>query len=111
MALTHNYASESTHWTPSEVKIVDGVTVKYRDVVVHEFLMGDVEDLEIYIAEPVWKWQQSPAGAWVMEHAVEKPYWHKRVDVSTYGYRCCIVARLSEADEVFFRLKYVGTKS
>jgi hypothetical protein len=111
MALTHNHAAESTYWTPSEVKIVDGVAVKYRDVIVHEFFMGDVEDLEIYIAEPVWKWQQSPAGAWVMEHAVEKPYWHKRVDMSTYGYRCYIVARLSEADEVFFRLKYVGTKS
>jgi hypothetical protein len=111
MALTHNHIAESAHWTPSEVKIVDGVAVKYRDVVVHEFLMADVDDPEIYMGAPIWEWQQSPAGAWVMEHAVEKPYWHKRVDMSTYGYRCTIVARLSEPDEVFFRLKYVDTKN
>jgi hypothetical protein len=111
MAFTHNYTTESTHWTPSTVEIVGGVAVKYRDVVVHEFFMGDVDDPEIYMGAPIWEWQQSPAGAWVMEHAVEKPYWHKRVDLSTYGYRCIIVARLSEADEVFFRLKYVGTTS
>ena len=111
MALTHNHAANSTYWTPPTVKIVDGVAVKYRDVVVHEFFLGDVDDPEIHMGAPIWEWQQSPAGAWVMEHAVEKPYWHKRVDLSTYGYRCIIVARLSEADEVFFRLKYVGTTS
>lgn len=111
MALTRNLPAEYTHWTPSEVKIINGVAVKYRDVVVHEFLMGDVDDPEIHMAAPIWEWQQSPAGAWIMEHAVEKPYWTKRVDMPTYGYRCTIVARLSEADEVFFRLKYVGTKN
>jgi hypothetical protein len=111
MAITRNRTADYMNVTPSEVKIVDGVAVKYRDVVVHEFLMGDVDDPEIHIAAPIWEWQQSPAGAWIMEHAVEKPYWHNQVDLSTYGYRCTIVARLSEADEVFFRLKYVGTKS
>lgn len=111
MSLTRNHSAEYTHWTPSEVKIIDGVAVKYRDVVVHEFLMSDVDDPEIYMAAPIWEWQQSPAGAWIMEHAAEKPYWTKRVDMPTYGYRCAIVARLSEADEVFYRLKYVGTKN
>ena len=111
MALTHNLAAESKYWAPSEVKLVDGVAVKYSDVIVHEFLLSDVDDPEIFAAGPIWDWQQSPAGVWVMEHAVEKPYWHKRVDVNTYGYRCYIVARLSEADQVFFRLKYVGTKN
>jgi hypothetical protein len=106
MAFTRDQATECNNWTPSEVKIIDGVAVKYRDVVVHEFLMSDVDDPEIYMAEPIWTWQQSPSGAWVMEHAVEKPYWHKRVDMSTYGYRCYIVARLSEADEIFWRLKW-----
>lgn len=111
MALTRNHSAEYSHWTPSEVKIIDGVAVKYSDVVVHEFLMSDVEDPDLYIAAPIWEWQQSPAGCWVMEHAVEKPYWTKSVDLPTYGYRCRIVARLSEADHVFFRLKYVGTKN
>jgi len=111
MALTHNHAVESTHWTPSEVKIVDGVAVKYMDILVHTFRLGDVEDPDIYAAEPIWAWQQSAAGCWVMEHAVEKPYWTRRTDYQSYGYEFNIVARLSEADAVFFKLKYVGTKN
>jgi hypothetical protein len=111
MALTHNHAVESTHWTPSEVKIVDGVAVKYMDILVHTFRLGDVEDPDIYAAEPIWAWQQSAAGCWVMEHAVEKPYWTRRTDHQSYGYEFKIVARLSEADAVFFKLKYVGTKN
>lgn len=111
MALTRNQSAEYNHWTPSEVKIIDGVAVRYSDVVVHEFLLGDTEDPDLYAADPIWKWQQSDVGQWVMTHAVEQPYWTKRVDMASYGYRCCIVARLSEADQVFYRLKYVGTKN
>jgi hypothetical protein len=111
MALTHNHAVESTHWTPSEVKIVDGVAVKYMDILVHTFRLGDVEDPDIYAAEPIWAWQQSAAGCWVMEHAVEKPYWTRRTDYQSYGYEFKIIARLSEADAVLFKLKYVGTKN
>lgn len=95
---------------PSEVKIVDGVPVKYIDILVHTFGLGDVEDPEIYAAEPIWEWQQTEAGQWVMEHAVNQPWWTKRMDYNSYGYKCNIIARLSEADAVFFRLKYVGTK-
>lgn len=111
MALTHNHSTEYTHHTPSAVKIVDGVVVKYSDVIVHEFLLGDVEDPDVYAGAPLWDWQQSDMGQWVMEHAVEKPYWTKRIDMNSYGYKCSIVARLSEADQVFYRLKYVGTKN
>lgn len=111
MAHTHNHVAESIHWTPSAVEITDGVAVKYSDVVVHEFFISDVDDPEIHMAAPIWEWQQSPAGAWVMQNAVEKPYWHQRVDVSTYGYRCTIVARLSDANHVFFKLKYVHSNN
>jgi hypothetical protein len=111
MAITRNRTAEYMNVTPSEVKIVDGVAVKYMDVLVHTFRLGDVEDPEIYAAEPIWAWQQSAAGQWVMEHAVNQPWWTKRVDYYSYGYEFKIVARLSEADAVFFKLKYVGTKN
>ena len=71
---------------------------------VHEFGMGDVEDPDIYAAGPVWKWQQSEVGQWVIEHAVEKPYWIKQIDA--YGYQCRIMARLSAQDQTFFKLKW-----
>ena len=111
MAIVRNHTAEYMNVTPSEVKIIDGVAVKYMDVLVHTFRLGDVEDPDIYAAEPIWAWQQSDAGCWIMEHAVEKPYWVRRTDYQSYGYEFKIVARLSEADAVFFKLKYVGTKN
>ena len=111
MAITRNHTADYMNVTPSEVKIVDGVAVKFSDILVHTFRLGDVEDPEIYAAGPLFDWERSEAGRWVMKHAVEKPYWTRRVDYHSYGYEFNIVARLSEADQVFFRLKYVGTKN
>jgi hypothetical protein len=68
-----------------------------REVVVHEFTMGDVEDPDLYAAEPLWKWQESEEGKWVMEHAVETPMWHRIPDTLQYGYAYRISAKLSGA--------------
>ena len=111
MAITRNHTAEYLNMTPSEVKIVDGVAVKFSDILVHTFRLGDVEDPEIYAAGPLFDWERSEAGRWVMKHAVGKPYWTRRVDYHSYGYEFNIVARLSEADQVFFKLKYVGPKN
>lgn len=89
-----------------EYKLINDTTVKFSDVIVHEFPMGDVEDPDLYAAEPLWKWQQTEAGQWVMEHAVEKPFWHRRVNPYYYGYTYYIVARLSEQDQTYWALKW-----
>ena len=75
------------------MKIGDRVE-EVREVVVHEFTMGDVEDPDLYAAEPMWKWQQSEEGQWVMEHAVETPSWYRISDSLQYGYRFQIRAKL-----------------
>jgi len=106
MSITRNQAAEWNHWTPSEVKIIDGVLVKYLDVLVHTFKLGDVDDPEIYAAGPIYEWQKTDAGGWVMDHAVKEPYWTKRVDYDSYGYEINIFARLRESDAVFFNLKF-----
>lgn len=93
---------------PCEVKIINGVPVAFSDVVVHHFPMGDVEDPDLYAADPLYKWQQSEAGTWVMAHAVEPPFWVRQPDLSNYGYRYYIVARLREQDQTFWRLKWGG---
>jgi hypothetical protein len=93
---------------PRQVKIIDGVPVAFSDVVVHHFPMGDVEDPDLYAADPLYKWQQSEAGTWVMEHAVEPPFWVRQPDLSSYGYRYYIVARLKEQDQTFWSLKWGG---
>jgi len=90
---------------PPEFQLVNGRPVKISTVVVHEFTMGDVEDPDLYAAEPLLAWQKSEAGEWVMSHSVDQPQWHRTV-YAFYGYRYCITARLKEQDEIFFKLKF-----
>ena len=92
--------------TPPEWKIQGDRVVEYRDVVVHHFTVGDVEDPELYAAIPIMKWQESEQGQWVMQNAVEPPYYIRETDYVSYGYRFAIVARLSEVNETYFKLKY-----
>lgn len=76
------------------------------DVIVHNFSMGDVEDPDIYAAEPLYKWQNSEEGKWIMEHAIEEPVWHKMADPITMGWRYTITAKLTDKDYTFWILKW-----
>lgn len=78
-------------------------------VIVHKFSVGDVEDPEIYAAEPIIKWQESEMGKWVMGRSVETPKWHRFMDVSQYNYTYAITAYLKDVDYTFWTLKW-GTK-
>jgi hypothetical protein len=91
---------------PPEYRIVGDRVVEYRDVVVHLFTVGDVEDPEVYAAHPIIQWQDTEQGQWVMDHAVEQPYYVREVDHASYGYRFAIVARLAGADLTFWKLKW-----
>ena len=104
MAITRNYQAEYKHWQPEMTKEIDGKLVRFRDVCVHEIRMGDVEDPDLWVASPIYEWQQTPQGKFIMEHAVEKPYWVQHIDSRSYSYVYQIIARLSEQNETFWRL-------
>jgi hypothetical protein len=106
----HRSAEADKLFKPVEYRLIDEKVVKFSDIMVHEFNMGDVEDPDLYAAQPLWDWQQSEAGQWVMENAVETPFWHRCTDPITYGHRYYVVARLSEPNELFWRLKWGGNK-
>lgn len=74
--------------------------------VVHEFTMGDVDDPDIYAAEPLWQFQQSEKGQWVIEHSLETPIYQRVIDQMYYGYKYKVSARLTEQDITFFLLKW-----
>jgi hypothetical protein len=74
--------------------------------IVHEFSLSDVEDPDLLAAEPIWNWQQSDSGKWVMENAIQKPSWHRNIDTHTYGYRYQIRADLTDEQVTFFELKF-----
>ena len=73
---------------------------------VHEFRMADVDDVEIFAAQPIWEWQQTDAGKWVMEHSEPAPVWTTGWDQSHYGRRITITADLREEDATYFNLKW-----
>jgi hypothetical protein len=86
--------------------VINNRVHEIHTVVVHRFRMGDVEDPDIYAAEPLYNWQQSEIGQWVMEKAVDTPEWHRHVDHTTYGYQYAIVAKLKDVDYTFWVLKW-----
>ena len=52
-------------------------------MLVHRFMMGDVEDAQIYAAGPLMDWQHSESGRWVMEHALQIPEWRTKDDLQS----------------------------
>lgn len=76
-----------------------------RKVLFHQFTIGDCEDPELYAAQPLWEWQQTEHGQWVMAHAID-PTYHVGVSADAFGYAVRITGMLTDKDEVFYRLKY-----
>lgn len=89
-----------------EWREVDGRAVKFSDVVVHTINMGDVEDPDLLVAQPIYEWQESEAGKWILDHAVETPFWHRMMNPYNFGWTYYIVARLAEHDQTFWTLKW-----
>ena len=73
---------------------------------VHYIRMGDVEDPELYIAQPIYEWQQTEKGKYIMEHSKPEPMWVRCINHSTYGYDYKIKAYLTPEQLTFYRLKY-----
>lgn len=110
MSIARNELAQYKHWQPEFTKVIDGKPVRFRDVCVHEVRLSDVEDPDLWVASPIWEWQQTEVGKFIMEHAVEKPYWISHMDPATYGHLYKIMARLSEQNETFWRLLCSGQK-
>ena len=102
----HRSAEADKLFKAPEVKVIGNKAVKFSDVAVHSFNMGDVEDPDLYAAQPIYEWQQSEMGKWVMERAVDTPEWHRHIDHTTYGYRYAIVAKMKDIDYTFWQLKW-----
>jgi hypothetical protein len=71
--------------------------------------MGDVEDPDLYAAQPIIEWQNSEMGKFVMEKSVEVPMWHRQVDISNFGHSYAIQAWLRGADYTYWVLKWADT--
>jgi hypothetical protein len=72
--------------------------------ILHEFTMGDVDDVDIYVASPIYEWQQTPEGKFCMEKATDLKY-HIHPDLMTFGYKVIITGYLSGKHATFWALK------
>jgi hypothetical protein len=89
-----------------QYQIIDNQPYRIVNIAVHRFKVADSEDPEIYAAEPIWQWQQSEAGQWVMEHAIESPVWHRSLNAASLHHDFVITAKLKEKDYTFWALKW-----
>jgi len=78
----------------------------YIKTKVHTFSIGDADDPDIYAAQPLWEFQQSEKGKWIMDNAIEQPTWHRHVDHTLFGYVYTITAKLPKEKYTFFKLKF-----
>ena len=86
--------------------IIDSQVQEVTEVKVFEFTIGDVDDPELYAADPLWKWQNSDQGRWVMKNALETPSWHPFQEPMTYGFRYIVTAKLTGPKLTEWLLKY-----
>lgn len=76
-----------------------------KKVIVHKLRMGDVEDPELFAAEPIYKWQQTEHGKWVMDHSLDSVF-HTAPNPDYFGYQIVITATFTDQDYMMYRLKW-----
>lgn len=76
-----------------------------KKLIFHSFRMGDVEDPEIYVAQPLYEWEQTEQGQWVMKHCAE-PKWTIHPDNANWGHRVVIGGELEDQDATYYTLKW-----
>jgi hypothetical protein len=90
--------------------VEDNVVKEIHKVVVHKFDLADVDDPDIYAAGPIFDWERSEAGQFVMKYAVDKPEWHRHMDPMFMGYRYIIMAELESKKLSEFYLRWGRVK-
>lgn len=81
------------------------MTERTVTIVVHEILLGDVEDPVLFAAEPLIAWEKTEQGRWVTDNSVDKPTWYCSVH-DRYSHKIVITATLTESNVTYFKLKW-----
>lgn len=81
----------------------DQETIEY---IVYTIPMGDVEDPDLFVANPIYEWQQTKAGKYVMKNSKPTPMWNRKVDLNTYGHLYTITAYLTPKQLTYYKLRF-----
>lgn len=75
-------------------KIVGDRVEEIRKVTVHEFIIpADTDDPDIFAAQPLYEWEHSEKGQWVMKNACDHPEWQRMQDHLSWQYKYIIRAK------------------
>lgn len=72
------------------------IVEELHKIVVHRFSVADAEDPDLYAAQPLYQWEQSEQGQFVMKNSVEQPQWQKSMDPEMFAYKYVIIAELEK---------------
>lgn len=75
-------------------------------VVVHRAGVYDIVDPIVHAASPIYEWEHSEAGQYVINNAEETPIWKQHLDITTYRYIFVVVAKLEEKKLSEFYLRF-----
>lgn len=76
------------------------------EAIVCRINVGDMEDPDIFVAEPIINWQNTESGKFIMEKCIEPPVWNRNFTYDYYGYVYSITAKLKRTDYIYWKLKY-----
>lgn len=106
MAIAHMH--QSRHQWPSnyehEYTVRDNSVL--RRVIFHRFTVADVDDPQLYAAEPIHAWEKSDKGQWCKKHCVGDIVFQSTIDYHVYGHRFIIFGYLTDEDTTLFKLKW-----
>jgi|LauGreDrversion4_2_1035121.scaffolds.fasta_scaffold3090359_2 hypothetical protein len=76
---------------------------------VHEFLVGDVEDPEVYAALPIMQFMDTEKGIWCKEHSDDQMTYEVHPNIESLGFKVIVCARFSGVNLTMFYLKYMNS--
>jgi len=100
------YMGQTKRVKLNKFMLIEDRVHEVHSVIVYRFKMGDVEDPDLYAAQPLWEWQSSEMGKWVMERSVETPTWHRQTSPHQYHTEYAVQAWLKGVDYSFWVLKW-----
>jgi len=67
--------------------------------------MGDVDDVEVYAAQPIYEFMQTPKGQWVDQHCSDL-YWQVIANPYSYGHTVIVRGSISDKHATEYYLKW-----
>jgi hypothetical protein len=79
-------------------------------ILVHYFLMGDVDEPELYASHPLDTWQKSSKAKWLKQNSKVELTYTIKPDPINWGYLVEIFAELDQKCLTYYNLKWGTNK-